>query len=1647
MVAAPLVGPVSTLVGPAGTSAKAPAPAEAGHGSPSEPRARGPDRPQVAFEDNRGQTDPRVRFVARLDVGTAFFTDTGLVLDLHGAADPVRMTFEGGADEVAVQARDRLPGDSHYFVGDDGDRWATDVPRFDHIVYRDIYPGIDVVFYGNDDGHLEYDFVVAPGADPSPIEMAFEGGAAPRVADGDLLVGPRDRPVRFEAPVAHQPGPAGPTPVPVGYDVDGTRVRLDVGPYDPTRRLVIDPVIKTSSYLGGSSWERAKDIVFDDDGNVYVTGMTDSADFPVKDAYQEDNKADWCTAFISKFGPDGRTLRYSTYLGGTVCEYGLSIGVDADGHVVASGLTWSSDFPTVDALDDTFGKGNVDTFVTKLTPDGSDLVYSTYLGGKCDDRGFGVAVQPDGAAVATGWTCSPDFPLKDALFPPASGEWPDDAFISKIRPDGSGFVYSTLLGGSEALGGDGNFSKATRVEVDETGHAYVTGWTESDAFPTTPGVVQPTRAGKIDAFVTKVAPDGSRLAFSTYLGGSLLDWGFVGSDWAEDGGVAVDSDGAVYVAGHTSSDDFPTKNAFQPERNADAGGFYRDAFLAKLTPDGTDLVFSTYFGGSTTDYGTDVEVYRNRTVYLTGHTDSSDLHQLRPIQDGYQGDDDAYVAAFTSSGNLTFSTYLGGSGWDSTHSVDSGPGGHLALAGLTENPDFPTKDAFQSDLAGGGEDAIFAILADTPGPPRNLQIDGDKETGHVDLSWDAPVFNGSSNLTGYRIYRGESPDASSLQAEVGLNTTYAEDVDCSGLPWGTRLYYTVKAVNDAGEGVPATVERRPCSLRHLLWGMNDRFPFYWGNVSLDNSHGGPDTPPDDYDQMDANISEGKRPFWYAVKPARFACCASVVADFDALEPRTADNDHVEIDFEPGTEISRIVPGDIGEDLTDKLQDAGSGVGTYSGHRIQDRPFLDPDLGAPPYPAAVAHADIVVAADAGNFTGKAGGVVEGKFFLHEDLGRLQFSAIDRFFLLAEAPGPNRSWERDIDFAPRVEILGHDLDLSHVIRVEGRLEAGLETDVNAMLGAGFQTGTVTPEFATGGAGLKARGNGSFAGSGHVVGAFDFEEFVAGADATGEIKGEAVVALEGTAPGETLVSPYTQTRYRNLTEGWAGVVYVGPADVDIEPIVVDGTFLGYIDIDGRYEIPDWLLDRLHLDRQAFTFSATNVHVTAGSGVSILDTVSVGASSTALDDNATADPGTHELLIEVQGTPGNRTNVTVARPAGFWQPNGSFVVDRWNVTLPDVEIGPDGTSLLRLDTLDVRRQIQDRTRKLDESRATALDRVNRGLDTNGDGRSDLEAGAVPHEERSIARLNVTLTGPDGRPDVAFVGEPVTLSAAVADVRDPDAVPNGSVAFEMGDRLLADEPLSADGSATAEVAIPANVSTGPALVTARYAGSDSHRAARAAFAVDVRDRAPPVRIRQPGPLHVVNGTNDFAMTVRFEAVDAADVDDATAQVRIDNRSWTSAGPTGDGAFEATLDLGPSGLDLGPGFHHVNVEVRDVAGQAGRDRLAFVVDTDRPRVEVVAGPSVLFEDETLVVDWNASEPVGARLVVEDPAGSERVERSSAFAPDGTLQMAGLSAGTYTYRIEAVDRATQTAATEDRTLVVLPSAPVQSTSSTGHRAPV
>ncbi len=732
-------------------------PAGQRHALPSPPDAR------LLFEANLGQAEDDVLFLGKATGFSVAFTRTGVHLTTPGRGRgdraTVRILTPGQCPHPLLVGVNKVGAKTSYFLGDDPRRWVAGAPMYERVRFEGLYPGIDAEFYGNG-RELEFDFVVAPGADLGRVSLRFDGAThLESQPDGSVAIATATQVLYLRLPAAFEVDASGRRAVPVNCRLrsDGT-IAFSVRRTNARVPLVVDPVLSFSSFLGGSAANIAYGAASDAAGNLYVVGSTYSSDFPVRGAFQPTLKpgagANPCPsapdAFLSKFSPDG-TLVYSTYLGGSCVDAAYGVAVDGEGSAYLAGTTLSSDFPTTaGCLMPTKPGQSTTGFVAKVSRDGASLTFSTYLGGGGADQAMAIGVDAGGSAVVVGGTESPDFPVARAFQPTLAGT--QDAFIARLDPSGSHLVFGTFLGGRQ-------WDSATAVALDTNGHAYVVGSTASTDFP----MSHPLQQRPAGMFVAKVDLQTANLVYSTYFGGTGTTEGVYA--------VASSADGSAFICGETNSDDFPTTPGAFQRRLASPGR--TDAFIAKLLPNGSGLGYASLLGGQSGNQGynsgpsgpfggievaTGIAVDQAGNALVTGLTDSPDFPTADPIQASLAGEADAFVAELNAAGGaLVFSTYLGGSDYEfplpgvvptAGPKVALGQNGAVWVVGSTDSQDFPVVHPIQPWL--GGAPTVFVCLMQAGALPLpTLVATANPTEGQAPLltSFSAAVTGGQAPYT------------------------------------------------------------------------------------------------------------------------------------------------------------------------------------------------------------------------------------------------------------------------------------------------------------------------------------------------------------------------------------------------------------------------------------------------------------------------------------------------------------------------------------------------------------------------------------------------------------------------------------------------------------------------------------------------------------------------------------------------------------------------------------------------------------------------------------------------------------------------------------------------------------------------------------
>lgn len=764
----------------------------------------------LAFEANEGQTDDAVQFMARGPGYGLFLTGERLALALDGPDETgfgLHLVLDGANPEAQAEGIGRLPGTSNYFKGSDPQQWQTNVAQYRKVRYDEVWPGIDVVYYGKQ-GQLEYDFVVEPDVDPSAISMSFDGAEAVSLVDGELVLATAAGDVVLREPVLYQEHE--------GYRarVDGryalladNQVNFEIGDYDPNRELIIDPVLLYSTFIGGAggTLDSVVDLELDADDNVYFTGITNAPDFPTTSG-TGDGGSGAQDAFVGKLNADGTTLLWSTFLRGSGHDAAADLVLDASGNVYVTGFTQSTDFPTTSGAFQTARNGTNDGFVTKLDPTGSTLLYSTYIGGGGTSEGLAaIEVDAQGKIYVGGATRATNYPTTAGAFDTGANGLTDLIF-SIIDPAGGGasdLVYSTYMG-TNAEDKNG----IVDLVLDAAGDVYMVGGVGCGAQQFPNGAPIPSTAidpvcgpagTQIEGFAAKLSPDGNGaddLLWATYLGGD-------GNRFESADNAELDPDGNLVVVGLANPDgnaatpDFPTTpGAFDPVGDLNPAQGKEDVFVVKISPDGSSLLFGTFIAGVNRDGAADVAIDDAGNIFVAGTTQSSDMPTVAPYQAALSGVVDAWLGKLSADGStLLFSTYFGCSSFEFALALELDASGTPVIAGNTRSSDFPiTPGAYQTSMGGSRDAFITKMDISAPGthtcgdpvppPPTSNQDPDCSLVAIADQSADASC---SAAISGADVTGVTDPDNDPLTITVsptnlvlGANTVTVTADDGNG---------------------------------------------------------------------------------------------------------------------------------------------------------------------------------------------------------------------------------------------------------------------------------------------------------------------------------------------------------------------------------------------------------------------------------------------------------------------------------------------------------------------------------------------------------------------------------------------------------------------------------------------------------------------------------------------------------------------------------------------------------------------------------------------------------------------------------------------------------------------------------------------------
>ncbi len=737
------------------------------------------------FTENKGQWGEDILFMGDTDFGRIIFTKKAVYYQkIHEkeqdvfSSNIIELSFVG-AEIPNVEGLEVLPHYHNYMIGNDSSRWATYCRNFAQVTYENLWEGIDLAYFFSPEG-LKYEYYVHPHAKVEDLQVQVNGAMLGYNSDTLLMNTPLGTLKDDQLLVFGQDSG---NLLDVSFTISEDTFSFAGLPNERTETIVIDPLVY-STYLGGSGGDIGGFVAIDSAGNAYITGSSGSADFPMDETVggspapgYDQNFNGSVVAFVSKLNAEGTELIYSTFLGSTSNNRGLGIAVDEAGNAYLTGRTFGADFP----MDSTVGgplapgydqtwNGNQCAFAVKLDATGTELLYSTYLGGSGADYGYAIAIDPWGNAYIGGSTASLDFPMDVTVGgPPAPGydqssSPGSDAFLVKLNSAGTELLYATYLKGS-------GYSDIMGIAVDDQGHAYVTGEATSADFPmdTTvggppaPGYDQ-VHNGMADVFVIKFNPSGTELLYATFLGGSERDYAY---------SIAIDSEGNAYITGETYGADFPMDATVggppAPGYDQSFNGT-RDAFVVKLDATGTELLYSTFLGGSGIDFAYDIAVDTAGYAYITGETLSADFPMDATVggspapgyDQSYNGMEDAFVVKLNRTGTeLMYTTFLGDIAPDYGRSIAVDSDGYVYVAGFTWSNNFPT------DRTVGGN----------PAPGYSHVNNGNRDIFLVKLELPRPILEITASLDEVVYEQGDNPLLEIVLSNTGNSIATANEVE------------------------------------------------------------------------------------------------------------------------------------------------------------------------------------------------------------------------------------------------------------------------------------------------------------------------------------------------------------------------------------------------------------------------------------------------------------------------------------------------------------------------------------------------------------------------------------------------------------------------------------------------------------------------------------------------------------------------------------------------------------------------------------------------------------------------------------------------------------------------------------------------------
>lgn len=764
-----------------------------------------PDPGKGLFIENRGQFQNEFTFIGTTGFGhialgaDSVFLNFAEVL-IEGSDDQsvvvdgnvLKYVFESAGSVEPVGAGP-VEHRSTFLLGSGRESWVSDVPAYRMVVYEELYDGIDLRYYFTGEGP-KYEFVLNPGADPARIRIRVEGHSSLNIINNDLvialengdLVYDRDLAVYYESDKK---------PIRAGFVVlDRNTYSFELGNYDRNKPVIIDPLIY-STFISGNNWEHGRGIAYDSGGNAYVTGQTISTDFPTTAGAYDQTQNGKMDVYVSKLNPSGTSLLYSTYVGGSDDEWGYGITVDSGGNAYVTGNTKSTNFPTTSDAYDTTHNGDWDVFALKLNSAGSNLLYSTFLGGSGAETAYRIEIDSSNYAYITGKTSSTAFPTTAGAYD-TSHNGMDDVFVLKLNLSGDSVVKSTFVGG---ISGE----RGQDLVLDANLNIYVTGYSDfvsSNAFPTTAGAYDTSHNGLEDVIIFKLNSSFDKLLYSTFVGGSSAERGL---------GIEIDGSGYAYVAGWTKSSGFPiTAGAYD---NTYKGT--QMAYSLKLNTTGKDLIYSTFLGGGGNDQANDLALDSGGFVYIIGSTSSTNYPVTSDADNATHsgGILDLFLTKLNNDGgSLVYSSFKGGSSTDYGYAVRLDSDGTLFIAGTSSSSDFPTTPGVYQPSRKGGDEAIAVKInfkVPFPSPSGLTAVMG---KGFVQLNWNSAA--GAPGLLGYKVFRGISQGSETLLLTLGNVTQYND----TSITNGQVYYYYVKAFNQTSESFPSNTVKAADNIKPAI---------------------------------------------------------------------------------------------------------------------------------------------------------------------------------------------------------------------------------------------------------------------------------------------------------------------------------------------------------------------------------------------------------------------------------------------------------------------------------------------------------------------------------------------------------------------------------------------------------------------------------------------------------------------------------------------------------------------------------------------------------------------------------------------------------------------------------------------------------------